>query len=169
MKRSILVLTALLATFSSCAIRADTTFIFVRHAEKQADESRVTEPLSEEGHLRASELARVLKDVPVDAVYASTKHTEDGDSPYIRSWDTVRPLAGEHTLTIVGYVAGDIEGVLERALKDHRDGVVVIVGHSNTVPLMLGSLGIEIHPKLEDDAYDDLFVVTVDELENARI
>ena len=49
---------------------AAATIVFVRHAEK-ADQSKDPE-LSAEGVARAEELARVLRDLPITAVY----HTE---------------------------------------------------------------------------------------------
>jgi hypothetical protein len=43
----------------------------------------------------------------------------------------------------------------------HAGETVVVVGHSNTVPTMIGELGVSPMPFIEDDEYDDLYVVVL--------
>ncbi len=129
-----------------------TTVILVRHAEK-VDESRDT-PLSPAGVERAGVLVHVLGNVPIEAIYAT---------PYVRTRETARPLAEAlglpvTELPVTPTYAADLA---ERIRTEHGGAVVLVVGHSNTTPDVIGALGIANPPTLADDQYDDLFVVTL--------
>jgi broad specificity phosphatase PhoE len=133
-----------------------TTIVLVRHAEKQAESG--DPPLSEAGSLRAEALARVLADVAVTGLSAT---------PYRRTQQTLQPLAEQVGVGIEvqavdlsdpeAYARQLASGLLER----YRGGTVVLAGHSNTVPLLLEALGVTGPDSLDDDEYDDLFVVHV--------
>ena len=133
-----------------------TLVILVRHAEKSAGgpDPRLSPP----GRERASELARALADVPVDALYASQ---------YLRTRETLEPLAAAldrpiETAPIEGDVAAWARGFAERLLREHPGGTVVVAGHSNTVPVLLRALGAHDAPDLSEKDYDDLFWVWSD-------
>src|SRR5256885_3858318 len=84
---------------AAAATTADstTTILLVRHAEKDTLMVGSDPPLSALGLLRAQELARVLGDTPIAAIYVT---------PYQRNRQTAQPLAtrlGE-TLTVVNAV-----------------------------------------------------------------
>ena len=51
----------------------------------------------------------------------------------------------------------------------HRGETVVIVSHSNTLPTIIGELGIEPVPFIADDEYDDLYIVFVAPRGKARL
>ncbi len=112
---------------------AQQAVVVVRHAEKI---SETDERLSEAGRARAERLAAMLKDAGVTAIYATD--TE-------RAKDTAKPLADARKLTVQIYDVGS-EKVNARAFatkvrQQNVDGVVLIVGHSNTVPAILTALG----------------------------
>ena len=44
----------------------------------------------------------------------------------------------------------------------HVGETVVIVSHSNTVPAIIGELGVSPVPVIEYDEYDDLYVVIIE-------
>lgn len=114
----------------------------VRHAEKVTE--RGDPELSPEGTARAAELARVLADVPVDAIYSTnTKRTRT----------TAQPLATAKGLEIQSYAPGRLAPTLAAGTAR----CVVVVGHSNTVPALLRGLGAAYEPKLLQ-GYDDLFL-----------
>ena len=127
---------------------AAATIVFVRHAEK-VDQSKDPE-LNAEGAARAEALVRVLRDLPITAVY----HTE-----FRRTAATVAPLCAARGITPEVVPAAD-ENELVRKLKRAAPGsVVVVCGHSNTVPELLDELGVKGAPAFGDAEFDRLLVV----------
>lgn len=135
--------------------QATTTIIFLRHAE-QAPAPASDPGLSPAGEARAAELARVLEltDVVdgVDVIYATQ---------YRRTADTVRPLARARELEIMRYDAADTVTVLEEILRDHKGRIVVVAGHSNTVPALIAELGGSKHVVIGEGEYDNIFIVSI--------
>lgn len=132
------------------SIKAQTTLFLVRHAEKM-DSSRDPE-LSLQGKARAVRLMELLSEAGVDHVYSTD---------YIRTRDTAKPLAEKLALTIESYRPFDEELVAK--LKTKMDGKeILVVGHSNTIPDLVNKLiGEQAYQQLADDAYSNLFVVTI--------
>ena len=129
----------------------DITVILVRHAEKATDPAE-DPPLNIQGQKRALELARMLSRAGVNTIYVSQ---------YRRTRQTARPLAAILNIPVVKMDASDIEGLVEQILSDHSGGAVLVVGHSNTIPLINKKLGIEKSIENSDDDYENLFVLTV--------
>ena len=136
--------------------QATTTIIFVRHADKAA--TPADDPgLSPAGQRRAAELTRQLVDADVvagvDAIYST---------PYRRTQETVRPLADALDLPINIYDASDTEAVLERILKEHKGKIILVVGHSNTVPVLIANLGASKKvPPIHEDEYDNIYIISI--------
>jgi broad specificity phosphatase PhoE len=128
--------------------RPATTIIVVRHAERAGK----ADSLSAAGVARARELARVLGFADVTAIYHSdTKRTRD----------TAWPLAAARGITPEEYPAKDAPALIERIFAAHEGGTVLVVGHSNTVPMIVSAAGGPALADLAEDAYDGLYVVTV--------
>lgn len=145
--------TPLLATDCAAASAAGgeaVTVVIVRHAEK-AGEPADDPPLSEAGKARARELARVMGDGAVTALYASDRR---------RTLETVRPLADRLGLSARVLPALDAAG-LAAELAALPGGVAVVAAHSNTIGPIIEALGGGTIPPIEDRDYDDLFVVTL--------
>lgn len=136
--------------------QATTTIIIVRHAEQTSHDEQ--DPgLSEAGKRRVAELTRQLVDADVvagiDAIYST---------PYKRSVETVRPLADQLNLPINSYDANDTEAVLETILKSHKGKIILVVGHSNTVPVLIGNLGASKKvPSVARDEFDNIFIISI--------
>ena len=136
--------------------QATTTIIFVRHAEKDlsvADDP----PLSEAGRRRVTELTRQLVDADVvagiDAIYVT---------PRKRSQETAKPLADTLELPLNVYDPADTEDVLERILKNHKGKIVLVVAHSNTVPVLIANLGASKKvPEIHEDEYDNIYIISI--------
>jgi broad specificity phosphatase PhoE len=132
------------------ATAAKTIFI-VRHAEKQVIEGERNPELTEAGHARAKALPEALGDVKIDEVYSSD---------YKRTQQTAAPVAEAAGVEIVTYNAADTPALTARLLDSEATNILV-AGHSNTVPALIGALGAD-EPTITDDQYGDLFVVTVE-------
>ncbi len=128
-----------------------TTIFLVRHAEKVADGS--SDPaLTPGGSARADELASILKHVKLDAIYST---------PYLRTKQTVLPLAKEKGLRVILYKPRE-KDFLKKVLQAYSGGTVLIVGHSNTIPGMANELaGQSDFSDLDDATYDNLFIACV--------
>ena len=132
--------------------------IFVRHAEKAA--LPADDPaLSEAGQRRAAELARQLVDadvvpgVGVDVVYSTS---------YRRTVETAKPVADALGLQVMMYDAADTVSFLETAVRQYKGKIILVVGHSNTVPEMIGNMGASKSvPEIAEDEYDNIYLVSI--------
>ncbi len=136
--------------------QATTTIIFVRHAE-QTDHAADDPPLSVAGKQRVAELTRQLVDADVvagiDAIYATA---------YKRSTETAAPLSERLDLPINIYDANDTESVLETILKNHKGKIILVVGHSDTVPELIANLGASKKvPPIARDEFDNIYIISI--------
>jgi len=136
--------------------QATTTIIFVRHAEKMA-EPAADPGLTPAGRARAAELARQMQDADViqgiDAIYAT---------PYRRSQETAEPLAAALDLPITRYDPANNEAVLQDILEKHKGRIILVVGHSDTLPTLIADLGASKRvPPIAEDEYDNLYLVSI--------
>lgn len=135
--------------------------ILVRHAEKAPETSDAPgDPnLSAAGAARAAALAQALEGMKVTAIV--TTHLQ-------RTGQTAAPLARALGLTpeVVKIEKGEAipahAAKVAAAVRRHPGGVVLVVGHSNTVTPILAALGGPILPDLPDGEYGNLFVLTPD-------
>jgi len=147
-----LVAAALLATVIDAA--AQNAVFVVRHAERadagSGATTMATDPeLSDIGRTRAQSLAAMLKDAGVTVIFVTE---------YKRTQQTAEPLAQLLGIQATVVSAKDTQGLIEKVKA--VTGRALVVGHSNTVPEVLGKLGVENPPKLADSDYGDLFLVS---------
>lgn len=130
-----------------------TTVILVRHAEKAAAPAN-DPPLTEPGEARAKALATIARDAGVTAIVTTQ---------FARTRETARPAAEALHITPDVVSAGGAQHVQEvaRVIRSHAGGVVLVVGHSNTIPAIIAALGATQPPAICDSEYDRLYVVTV--------
>jgi phosphohistidine phosphatase SixA len=127
---------------------SQTTIILTRHAEKV--ESKDRDPgLSFEGQQRAKKLASTLSVLPLTAIYSTD---------YVRTKGTVEPLAEAKHLEIQLYDPRDAR-FIENVLIKEKGGMVVISGHSNTIPTMINQLAHTNYPSYSEKEYDNLVFV----------
>ena len=157
MLRARFVLAAAIATAFWPSVAAAQRAVFVvRHAEKQSDGSEKEIPLSAVGQQRAARLAQMLRSAGVTAIYATDT---------VRARDTAAPLAREANLGVKIYDTRDAKGnmtaepLVARLKADEKDGVVLVVGHSNTVPDVLTAYGYPETVRIGSDEYGDLLVL----------
>jgi broad specificity phosphatase PhoE len=141
------VLTGGLLSATEPALAQQAVFL-VRHAEK-VDESDDA-ALSAKGAARAQALARHLAAAGVKAIYVTQ---------YQRTAQTAQPLADRLGLTPVKLHSDASRELVERIRSDHPRDVVLIVGHSNSVPRAIRLLGHAEPVEIGHDEYDSLFVV----------
>lgn len=151
-----LTMLTLAATLGASAIFAQgvpAMVIVVRHAEK-ATVGGADPSLSDVGQVRAKALAAALVDANVTSVISTT---------YKRTFETGDVLAMSRKITtekvaIAGGTPAHIESIVS-AVKKHPGEVVLVVGHSNTVPAIVTALGGPKMPDLCDSNYATMFIV----------
>lgn len=137
-------------------LQATTTMIFVRHAER-ALEPADDPGLNEAGKRRVAELTRQLVDADVvagiDAIYST---------PFRRTLETAQPLATALGLEVNQYDPADNEAVLAEILKSYKGKIILVVGHSNTVPTLIADLGASKKvPPIGHSEYDNIYIVSI--------
>ena len=152
MRKNFVILFLLLSSVAFGQEELVTTFILVRHAEKDLTQSTNDPDLSAEGKTRADRLVEMLKKTEVQAIYST---------PYKRTQQTVAPLASSKSLQVVSYQGSKLEEV-DTILKQHVGETIVMAGHSNTIPQVVNYLlGEEKYRVLEDGDYGNIIVVSV--------
>lgn len=130
-----------------------TTYILVRHAEKAGSEKEAM--LLEEGMLRAERLANRFRNLPIKAVYSSD---------FTRTQMTAAPTANRHKLEVTNYDPGQLDSLVLKLRDAHKEGAVLVVGHSNTTPKLANLLvGREVFQEFDESDYASYFVVVCPE------
>jgi len=128
------------------------TILLVRHAEK-TNQSQ-DPPLSVAGRQRAIRLAKMLKAHPIAAVYSTD---------FDRTKSTAEPISAIHNLETQIYGTSDLT-LLTSNLNELEPGkMAVVVGHSNTTPVVVKLLDKKSSFNLIDESdYDNIFIVEID-------
>jgi phosphohistidine phosphatase SixA len=134
-----------------------TTVVLVRHAER-LPEGRDPE-LSEIGARHAQRLAEMLEYSGIAAIYVSEAR---------RTQQTAAPLAAATGVNPQVVPADRHKRLLRRLKWRHGGDVVLVVGHSNTVPLIADGLGAEIGV-VEAEEYSGLWVISYSRLRGTRV
>jgi len=128
-----------------------TQVIVFRHAEKE-NGSSADPSLSPAGKERAERIAAMLKDIPVDALYAT---------PYRRTEQTLAPLAASRQQSIKTYNPSALQPLVE-ALRKEEGKTIVIAGHANTAPELVNLLTERNqYQQLSEEDFGRMWVVTL--------
>ena len=150
MKRMMIVIAlAAVVLFMPAVAFGQKLVLVVRHAER-ADagmQAQTDPPLSTEGEARAQKLAAMLADAGVKDIFATELK---------RTQDTAKPLAMKTGVVVERGGSKDTALLIAR-IQSHPNDVVLVVGHSNTLPVILKALaGVDV--AIADNEYDNLFL-----------
>lgn len=123
--------------------------ILTRHAERADGAATMgsSDPkLSAAGTERAAKLAAMLSDANIGAIFTTE---------YARTKDTAAPLALKIKITAEAVSASQMNALIDK-IKALPDATVFVVGHSNTVPMIIKALGGP-DVSIGDNEYDNLF------------
>ena len=115
------------------------------------------------GEARARALIAVARDAGVTAVVTTQ---------FVRTKATAQPIAAALGITpevVDARAAQHAQEVARTILAKHPGEVVLVVGHSNTIPAIVAALGAAQPPPICDSEYDGLYVVTVPASGLARV
>ncbi len=158
-KLQFLLLPVLFVMISSMCLSQSSTYILLRHAEKDTSAAGSTlmkadPPLTKEGEQRAQNLLEVLKAYSPDAIYSTN---------FVRTKNTVTPLSKKFNKEIQLYDPKLLTAFSEQLLL-MKGKTIVIAGHSNTTPALVNLLIKENkYPNLDESVYNQLWIVTVNE------
>lgn len=158
-KRFLISLGLVFLVFTPQIAEAQSLVIFVRHAERAdggagANTGMTGKPadplLSAAGEARAAKLATMLADSGIKAIYTTE---------FRRTQDTGKPLAAKLGLTITPVASGDVNALVQKIKAEHPKDVVMIVGHSNTIPAAIKAFG-GAGVKMADDEYSAIYILS---------
>jgi len=148
-------------------MRATTVVVIVRHAEVEVGQD--PDPnLSLLGRERAARLTRMLSEVGVadagdnrgvEAIFASELR---------RTQQTAAPLAESLSLPINVLAVAGWNDLPARLLREQRGKVILVVGHSNTVPPLVEALT-GVKSTIAEAEFDHLYVAFVPRLSRTRL
>ena len=127
------------------------TIYLVRHAEKDRHSPDPENPgLSPCGELRAQALATMLGEIDLGKIYSTA---------YLRTLDTVDPVAKSQQLEIEEYDPRNLEEFAALLRNGKQDALVV--GHSNTTGTLAGLIAGTRGEDMDEDDYDPIYQVVV--------
>ncbi len=121
------------------------TIYLIRHAEKTKAENP---GLTEAGKTRAQALVSRLSGEPVDFI-----HSTD----FRRTLETARPLSENRKIDIQIYNGGKPHEIADKIKIE--PGTHVVVGHSNTTPVLAGLLSGQVMGVMEETEYNRLIKI----------
>ena len=134
-----------------CAANAQKLVIVIRHAER-ADAgmaAQETDPLlSAAGTARAARMVSVLGDAGIKAIYVTQ---------YRRTQDTAKPLATKLNIRVEQTPPSN-EALVRQLRSRHANDVVLMVGHTNTIPAIIRALGGP-DVTIADNEFDSIFII----------
>jgi broad specificity phosphatase PhoE len=124
-----------------------TTVLLSRHGERQG----TADALSAAGAARAEVLAHVLEKSGISAIYTSQAN---------RTQLTAAPAASLLGIAPTVVNSSDVAGLVSAIRTNHGAQKVLVVGHSNTVPLIIAEFGGPV-VTIGSDEFDNFHVLTV--------
>ena len=83
-------------------------------------------------------------------------------TPFRRSVETAKPVADALDLTVRSYDVADTEEFIEALVKEHKGKIVLVVGHSHTLPEIIGNMGAsKVVPPIAKDEFDNIYLVSI--------
>ncbi|MEQ1515946.1 MAG: phosphoglycerate mutase family protein [Usitatibacteraceae bacterium] len=143
------ILLAATCMLHSCQAAAQTVIV-VRHGEKL--DASPDPILSPQGDARAARLADMLAASRITTIYTTQ---------YKRTVLLAAPTAKRMGVTPTVVDGKDTETLLAKIRAHAKDDVVLVVGHSNTVPAIIKGLGHSAPIVVREDEFDNLFIVAM--------
>lgn len=142
-----LIFALLFCSSLAVAQQSVTTIFLVRHAEKASNADDA--PLSPAGLKRADCLASVLKDAAIKQIFVTEAK---------RTQQTAEPLAKQLNIAPKIMQAKDESNLVRNVL--YAGGNSLVIGHSNTLPIIVARLRAGQIAPIADDDYDKLYEIT---------
>ena len=127
------------------------TIYFIRHSEKDILSENQLEPsLTTCGIKRSEYLRSFFEDINIKNVYSTN---------YLRTIKTATPTASSKKVTIQYYDSNNLKLFSEQLLNSKQNSLVV--GHSNTTPILAGLLAGKDMKPFNEDIYNRIYKVII--------
>jgi broad specificity phosphatase PhoE len=154
-----------LTTAGPAPARAQQAVYLVRHAH------RTDGALSDIGLAQAAGLACLLKDAGITAIYTSDVPRTAQTAASLKALLAARGIDAKVHCIPLGHALRNApldqalqdryaKTVLEHIRANHPKEIVLVIGHDNTVPAVIGALGHKPRVTIHSSEFDRLFLVT---------
>ena len=128
------------------------TFYLIRHAEKVRINKTDRDPaLNEKGIIRAFNWRDFFIDKDISKIYSTN---------YKRTLETVKPIEVATGLTAILYSPSSID--YENFISSNKGEIVLVVGHSNTIPDFVNELiNDQVYSQIDDLNNSNLYIVSL--------
>ena len=128
------------------------TFYLIRHAEKVRTNKSDRDPkLNEKGVLRALNWKEYFLDKDITKIYSTN---------YKRTLETVKPFQEAIGLATILYSPSSID--YKDFISSNKGEVVLVVGHSNTIPNFVNELiNDQVYAQIDDLNNSNLYIVNL--------
>lgn len=146
------IILTLFLTLSYIPSEQCSTFYLIRHAEKvRTDKSDKDPKLNEYGMLRAIKWQEYFSDKNISKIYSTN---------YKRTLETVKPIQESSDIVPIIYSTADID--YKNFIISNKTEVVLVVGHSNTIPdFVNGLISENVYSQIDDLNNSNLYVVNI--------
>ncbi len=128
------------------------TFYLIRHAEKVRINKTDKDPaLNEKGMIRALNWRDFFIDKDISKIYSTN---------YKRTLETVKPIEVAMGLTAILYSPSSIN--YKNFISSNKGEIVLVVGHSNTIPDFVNELiNDQVYSQIDDLNNSNLYIVSL--------
>ena len=128
------------------------TFYLIRHAEKVRINKTDRDPaLNEKGMIRALNWRDFFIDKDISKIYSTN---------YKRTLETVKPIEVAMGLTAILYSPSSID--YKNFISSNKGEIVLVVGHSNTIPEFVNELiNDQVYSQIDDLNNSNLYIVNL--------
>ena len=128
------------------------TFYLIRHAEKIRTNKSDRDPaLNEKGIIRALNWKEYFIDKDISKIYSTN---------YKRTIETVKPLQEAMGLATILYSPSSID--YKDFISSNKGEIVLVVGHSNTIPNFVNELiNEQVYTQIDDLNNSNLYIVNM--------
>jgi len=128
------------------------TFYLIRHAEKVRTNKSDRDPaLNEKGILRALNWKEYFLDKDITKIYSTN---------YKRTIETVKPFQEARGLATILYYPSSID--YKDFISTNKGEIVLVVGHSNTIPNFVNELiNDQVYAQIDDLNNSNLYIVNL--------
>ena len=128
------------------------TFYLIRHAEKVRTNKSDRDPaLNEKGIIRALNWKEYFIDKDISKIYSTN---------YKRTIETVKPLQEAMGLATILYSPSSID--YKDFISSNKGEIVLVVGHSNTIPNFVNELiNEQVYTQIDDLNNSNLYIVNI--------
>jgi broad specificity phosphatase PhoE len=127
-----------------------TRYYIVRHAEKACNECATCALTAPQGSDRANALSDFLINKGIDTIFTSE---------CLRTFKTAEPLANQLQKQISVYQRNEITSFINTLQSFHDNRNILVVGHSDQIPIMIEALTNRVVTIGELD-FDNMYIIT---------